>query len=70
MLGRSSPISYYTNVSATQLILLGGDIEMNQGTTSTTNSGSTPRSDKKKTVTKQQWNKTPQFVQFAKRLCA
>ena len=47
MLGRSSPISYYTNVSATQLILLGGDIEMNQGTTSTTNSGSTPRSDKK-----------------------
>ena len=54
MLGRSSPISYYTNVSATQLILLGGDIEMNQGTTSTTNSGSTPRSDKKKTVTKQQ----------------
>ena len=34
---RSSPISYYSNTSATQRILLEGDIEKNTGSTSTTN---------------------------------
>ena len=33
---RSSPISYYSNTSATQRMLLGGDIEKNTGSTSTT----------------------------------
>ena len=46
MLKRSSPNSYYSNTSAMQRILLGGDIETNPGPTSTTNSGSTPRNDK------------------------
>ena len=53
-LRRSSPISYYSNTSATQHILL-EDIEMNLGPTSTTNSGSTRTSDKqnsKKATTK------------------
>ena len=45
-LRRSSPISYDSNTSATQPILLGGDIETNPGPTSTTNSGSTPTNDK------------------------
>ena len=34
---RSSPISYNSNTSATQRILLGGDIEKNTRSTSTTN---------------------------------
>ena len=54
-LRRSSPIFYYSNTSATHRILLGGDIEMNPGPTSTTNSGLTPTNDKqnsKKAITK------------------
>ena len=47
ILRRSPPISYYANTSATQRILLGTSyIETNPGQTSTTNWGSTPRSDK------------------------
>ena len=52
---RSSPISYYSKTSATHRILPGGDIEMNPGPTSTTNSGQVPRNDKqnsKKATTK------------------
>ena len=41
-LRRSTPISYYSNTSATHRILLGRDFETNPGPTSTTNSGSTP----------------------------
>ena len=45
-LRRSSPISYYSNTSATHLILLEGDIETNPGPPSTTNSGLTPTNNK------------------------
>ena len=45
-LRRSSPISYYSNTSATHLILLEGDIKTNPGPTSTTNSGLTPTNNK------------------------
>ena len=45
-LRRSSPISYYSNTSATHWILLEGDIKTNPGPTSTTNSGPTPANDK------------------------
>ena len=54
-LRRSSPISYYSNTSATHRILLGGDIETNPGPTSTTNSALTPTNNKqnsKKAATK------------------
>ena len=46
-LRRSTPISCYSNTSATHRILLGGDFETNSGPTSTTNSGSTPTIKKK-----------------------
>ena len=42
----SSAISYYSNTSATQRILLGGDIETHSGPRSATNSGWTPTNDK------------------------
>ena len=61
-LRRSSPISYYSNTSATHRILLGGDIKTNPSPTSTTNSGLTPTNNKK-----QQWNVKLQFVQFMKK---
>ena len=54
-LRRSSPISYYSNISATHRILLGGDIETNPGPTSTTNSRLTSTNNKqnsKKAATK------------------
>ena len=50
-LRRSSLISYYSNASATQRVLLVGDIESNPGPTSTANSRSTPE-DQHRTIIK------------------
>ena len=45
-LKRSSPISYYSNTSATHRILLEGDVETNPGPISTINSALTPTNNK------------------------
>ena len=60
-LRRSSPISYDSNTSATQPILLGGDIETNPGPT-TTNSGTTPTNDKQNSKKETAKRKAPIYL--------